>query len=64
MKKYICLSFGYVYDPALRDIDSRIESNTAFEEIPNDWQCSICFGGKDDFALVEEGTQVRKRRFL
>ena len=54
MKKYLCIPCGYIYDPAVGDPDGGIAPGTAFEDIHNDWQCPICFVGKEDFELVEE----------
>ena len=54
MKKYECETCGYIYDPELGDPDSGIEPGTAFEDIPDDWVCPLCGGGKDDFTPVEE----------
>ena len=54
MKKYICDTCGYVYDPEVGDPDSGIAPGTAFEDIPEDWVCPICGVGKDDFSPVEE----------
>ena len=53
MKKYICETCGYVYDPEVGDPDSGIEPGTAFEDIPEDWVCPICGVGKDDFSPEE-----------
>lgn len=50
MKKYICETCGYVYDPEVGDPDNGIEPGTAFEDIPEDWVCPICGVGKDDFS--------------
>lgn len=44
----------YIYDPALGDPDSGIAPGTAFEDLPDDWQCPICFVGKDEFEPVED----------
>ena len=54
MKKYRCIPCGYIYDPAVGDPDGGIAPGTAFEDISDDWQCPICFVGKEDFELVEE----------
>jgi rubredoxin len=54
MKKYRCIPCGYIYDPALGDPDSGIAPGTAFEELPDDWQCPICFAEKGDFEPVED----------
>ncbi|MCY4359589.1 MAG: rubredoxin, partial [Cyanobacteria bacterium MAG APA_bin_95] len=31
-----------IYDPAKGDPDSGIAIGTAFEDIPEDWECPIC----------------------
>ena len=54
MKQYICIPCGYVYDPAKGDPDGGIAPGTAFEDIPDDWVCPVCFMGKDQFAPAEE----------
>ncbi len=54
MKKYLCIPCGYIYDPAVGDPDGGIAPGTAFEDIPDDWQCPSCFVDKEDFELVEE----------
>jgi rubredoxin len=53
MKKYICETCGYVYDPEVGDPDSGIAPGTAFEDIPEDWVCPVCGVGKDDFSVEE-----------
>ena len=53
MKKYRCIPCGYIYDPELGDADSGIASGTAFEDLPDDWQCPICFVGKEDFEPMD-----------
>ncbi|MBN7772383.1 rubredoxin [Clostridium aminobutyricum] len=54
MLKYICIPCGYVYDPEQGDPDNGIEPGTTFEDLPDDWECPICFVGKEDFEEVEE----------
>ena len=54
MKKYICTVCSYIYDPAVGDPDGGIAPGTAFEDIPEDWVCPLCGGGKEDFEPVEE----------
>ena len=54
MKKYICNSCGYIYDPMLGDADGSIAPGTAFEDLPDDWRCPICFVGKEEFEPVED----------
>ncbi|NLJ89990.1 MAG: rubredoxin [Clostridiales bacterium] len=53
MKKYECISGAYIYDPAEGDIDSGIEPNTPFEDVPEDWVCPVCGSSKDTFDECE-----------
>jgi len=54
MQKYICTACDYIYDPALGDPDSGIEPGTAFEDLPEDWECPDCGVNKEDFEPFEE----------
>jgi len=49
MKKYVCLTCGYVYTPEDGDPDSGIAPGTAFDDIPDDWACPVCGATKADF---------------
>ena len=53
LKKYRCIPCGYIYDPAVGDPDSGIALGTAFEDLPDDWQCPICYVSKEDFEPLE-----------
>ncbi len=52
MDRYICVSCGYEYDPSEGDSEGGIPSGTAFENIPDDWRCPVCYVGKSEFDLV------------
>ena len=52
MKKYKCDICGYVYDPAEGDDASDIAAGTAFEDLPDDYECPVCGAGKEDFSEV------------
>lgn len=54
MKKYICIPCAYIYDPEEGDPDNSIAPGTAFEDIPEDWLCPVCFVGKDEFEIIED----------
>jgi len=54
MKRYRCISCGYVYEPELGDPDSGVEPGTAFEDLPDDWLCPVCFVGKAEFEPIED----------
>ena len=49
MMKYRCEPCDYIYDPAVGDEDGGIAPGVAFEDLPDDWQCPICFATKDNF---------------
>lgn len=53
MKKYKCIPCGYIYDPAVGDPDNGVSPGTAFEDLPDDWACPICFVDKDEFESEE-----------
>jgi rubredoxin len=53
MDKYVCSVCGYVYDPEVGDPDNGIAPGTAFEDLPDDWECPVCGVGKDMFEKVD-----------
>ncbi len=53
MDKYRCMVCGYVYDPERGDPDADIEPGTSFEDLPDDWVCSVCGVGKEEFEKTE-----------
>lgn len=53
MKKYECSACGYVYDPEVGDPDKGIAPGTAFEDLPEGWECPLCGLGKDVFKEAE-----------
>ena len=52
MDKYVCDVCGYIYDPAEGDPDNGVAPGTAWEHVPADWVCPLCFVGKDQFSKV------------
>jgi rubredoxin len=52
MQKWRCIPCDYTYDPAEGDPDNGIAPGTAFEDLPDDWQCPICGVGKDEFEKI------------
>ncbi|MFC1515891.1 rubredoxin [Thermodesulfobacteriota bacterium] len=55
MDKYRCGVCGYIYNPAKGDPDSGVEPGTAWEDVPDDWECPVCSAGKDDFKFFKKG---------
>ena len=54
MQKYICTICDYIYDPEIGDPDSGIVAGTAFEDLPQDWECQDCGASKEDFEPLED----------
>ena len=50
MKKYVCEVCGWVYDEEKGARDMGIEPGTAFEDLPDDFECPLCGVGKDNFS--------------
>ena len=49
MKQYVCITCGYIYDPAEGDPENGVAPGTPFEDIPDDWTCPACGVGKEHF---------------
>ncbi|MBQ3253017.1 MAG: rubredoxin [Acholeplasmatales bacterium] len=47
--KYVCNVCGWVYDEELGDPDNGIAPGTKFEDLPDDFECPLCFVGKEEF---------------
>jgi len=54
MDKYVCIPCEYVYDPKQGDPENGIAPGTRFEDLPDDWQCPVCFVDKDEFEKIPE----------
>ncbi len=48
-ERWVCVNCGYIYDPANGDPAGHIPPGTAFDDLPDDWQCPICYAAKDRF---------------
>ena len=53
MSKYICDVCGWVYDEEEGLPEKGIAPNTAFENLPEDFECELCGVGKENFSLLE-----------
>ena len=49
MDKWLCVPCDYIYDPEKGDPEGNIPPGTAFDNLPDDWECPICGVGKEDF---------------
>jgi rubredoxin len=54
MNKWECILCGYVYDPEVGDPTQGIPPGTAFEDLPDDWECPDCGASKEDFEKIED----------
>ena len=52
--KYICKHCGWIYDECNGWSEADIESDTLWEDIPEDFECPVCWGSKDSFRKAEE----------
>ena len=53
MKSYVCVFCGHVYDEAEGDPASGIAPGTLWQDVPDDWECSVCGNPKSAFIEVE-----------
>jgi len=53
VKKYICTNCGYVYDPEKGDPMGDIPPGTAFDALPEEWMCPMCYAPKSAFDEME-----------
>lgn len=49
MRNYICVTCGWVYEPAEGDPENGIPPGTPFSDLPDDWTCPACGVGKEYF---------------
>jgi len=54
VRKFECISCGFIYDEAIGLPEDGIPPGTLWEDIPDDWQCPDCGVGKEDFELIED----------
>ena len=50
---WVCILCGFVYDEAAGLPDHGLPAGTRWSEVPEDWICPDCSGGKADFEMVE-----------
>lgn len=55
LRKWQCMTCGFIYDEALGLPDEGIAAGTRWGEIPDDWLCPECATPKSDFEMVEIG---------
>ena len=50
MKKYVCDLCGWEYDEEKGYPEGGIAPGTKWEDVPEDFECPLCFVGKDQFS--------------
>jgi len=53
MRKWQCMTCGFIYDEAEGLPDEGIDAGTRWEDVPEDWVCPECATPKSDFEMVE-----------
>lgn len=48
--RYVCNVCNWVYDEELGDPENGIAPGTKFEDLPDDFLCTLCGVGKDEFS--------------
>jgi len=46
---HVCDVCGWTYDPATGDPDNGVPSGTAWDDVPEGWECPVCGAGKRAF---------------
>ena len=57
--KYICEVCNWIYDEELGDPDNGIASGTKFEDLPDDFECPLCFVGKEEFSKLDQSIKLK-----
>ncbi|MFC1802671.1 rubredoxin [Thermoproteota archaeon] len=52
-QSYECGICGYIYDPVVGDLEAGILPGTAFEDLPDDWECPVCGAPKEEFNPID-----------
>ncbi|MBT3378199.1 MAG: rubredoxin [Lentisphaerae bacterium] len=47
--RHICINCGYIYDPKKGDPMNDIPPGTAFEDLPDEWVCPMCYATTENF---------------
>ena len=53
MKRYQCNGCDYIYDPKTGDPGNNVESETPFEDLPEEWKCPNCGAKLTQFRLAD-----------
>ncbi len=54
LQKFICGDCDYIYDPAVGDPSQNVAPGTAFDDLPDSWECPECGAPKSEFYPIIE----------
>jgi rubredoxin len=54
LQKFICGDCDYIYDPKKGDPSQNIAPGTAFDDLPDTWECPECGAPKSEFFAIIE----------
>ena len=63
-RRYKCDTCGFIFDEELGDPAGGIEPGTRWEDIPDDWVCSLCGDPKSEFSLMGNSPGKSANRVL
>lgn len=52
--KYICKLCGWTYDERIGWEEAEIDAETPWDEVPDDFECPLCWAEKDAFTADSE----------
>ena len=52
--KYVCDACGWIYDEEEGYPEGGIAPGTAWEDVPEDFECPLCGVGKENFCETDE----------
>lgn len=64
MKKYVCEVCGYVYDPAIGDVEHGIPAGTPFSELSEEWTCPPCGADKHAFSELKTHETALEEKYV
>ena len=53
-RKYVCDACGWIYDEEEGYPEGGIAPGTAWEDVPEDFECPLCGVGKENFSETDE----------
>jgi len=56
LQKFICGDCDYIYDPEKGDPTQNVAPGTAFDDLPDTWECPECGAPKSEFYPIIEST--------